>query len=230
MSWSPIALAEPTANAADLSQGLTVFSVSPWTHGVAERARDASWLSFPNAVDAVIDKLPSNAAAVFALAVSAASFKDLGLQIAGLEAVLPLKQLAQWRRAAEKRTMLEVDKLALVSDELSSESTTLNAIPSAKARMEKKISVDALAESASLAGSDPLSNLNSFIADKTTFDAAVNTPLADLAGGVGWRFYAESNISAALKNGHPAADQTLTVMLVFVGSPSDLAYLVEMLP
>ncbi len=230
MSWSALSLAEPTANAADLSQGLTVFSVSPWTHGVAERARDASWLSFPNAIDAVIEQLPGDAQAVFALAVSAASFKDLGLQIAGLEAVLPLKQLAQWRRAAEKRTGLEVDKLALVDDAVVFANTALNALPDARARMEKKISVDALVESTNLAASDPLDNLNSFVADKTAFEALVNTPLADLAGGVGWRFYAESNFSAELKTGHPQADQTLTVLLVFVGSPGDLAYLVEMMP
>lgn len=230
MSWSALSLAEPTANAADLSQGLTVLTVSPWTHGAAERSRGSSWLSFPNAVAAVIEQLPADAQAVFAVAVSAASFKALGLQIAGLEAALPMKQLAQWRRHAESLTNLEADKLALLNAAPVLDGVALNALPSVRLRMEKTISVEALTEASDLAGSDALANLNAFVADKTAFEAAVNTPLAELAGGVGWRFYAESNFSAELKTGHPQSDQTLTVMLVFVGSPADLAYLTEMMP
>ena len=231
MTWSNLSLNTPVSDAAGLSQNVSVFAVTPWTHGVREGSGNHTWLAFPNAVDAAVNHVKkSQPAAVFAIGLTAANFKDLASQIEQLVAVFPLKQLSQWQRHAAKLVTLELDKFDLIDPAVESVGIKLNAVPTVKARMEKAISQAALAEAASISGSDPLSNLTSFETAKTAFDTAVNSALPSLSGGAGWRFYAEGDALTKLKSGHPGHQYTTTALLVFAGSIADLAYLKELMP
>jgi len=57
MSWQPITLANPMSSAIALGHALSVFEVSPFTASVAEGQGLNRWLSFPNAVAAIKNKL-----------------------------------------------------------------------------------------------------------------------------------------------------------------------------
>ena len=231
MAWSALSLADPVSDASALSQNLSVLTVSPWTHGIKEGQGNHTWLSFPNAIDAVIAGLDVPVGhAVFAVAVAAASFKDLAGQIGQLSSVLPLKQLSQWQRHAQTLVTLEVDKMDLVDAVAESGGAPLNAIATVKTQMEKAISQDALAESSALAGADPLANLSSFEAAKVAHDVGVNGDLPALSGGAGLRLYADADIATALRTGGLGGEYTMTAMVVWIGTPADLAYLVEMMP
>ena len=231
MSWSALSLSTPGSDASNLNHDLTVFSVTPWTHNIREGGGNHTWLSFPNAIDAVINKLQTQpAGAVFALAVAAANAGDLASQINTLVADLPLKQLLQWQRHAANLVTLESDKFDLVAPAAEVTAMAINAIPEVKSRMEKAISQQALTEAGDIASSDPLTNLTAFEADKVAHDAVVNTALPALAGGAGWRFYAEGDVNTALRTGNPGSEYTMTAILVFVGSAADLAYLTELMP
>ena len=229
MSWQPVNLATPMADASALSQNLSVFTVSPWTSGVKEGSGNNTWLSFPNAVAAVIDRVDS-AKAVFALAISAASLTDLAKQAGALAQVLPIKQINQWQRQAKTLAALEIDKFTLVEATVSNQSLAITALTTVNARTKKAISQSALTEAAGLSGDDPLANLSSFETAKSAHDAAVNAALPDLAGGAGYRLYAETDIKQALVENQLDHRYTLTAMMVFQGEPADLAYLVEMMP
>lgn len=231
MAWSQLTLSTPASNASNLNHDVIVLSVTPWTHGIKEGAGEHTVLSFPNAVDALIVKLSKQpAAAVFAIAVYASNAKDLAGQINTLTTVLPIKQLLQWQRHAEKLVSLEVNKFNLVEPVVVTNSTAINAIPEIKTRMKKDISVIALNTAAALSGDDPLVNLNAFETNKTAHDAEVNTALPALNGGDGLRFYSAGDISAALKINQADHKYTMTAILAFAGSPADLLYLKELMP
>lgn len=231
MTWKNLALVTPVSDASDLNQNLTVLSVTPWTHGIKEGRGEHTILSFPNAVDALINKLSSQSAgAVFAIAVYAANANDLAIQINTLTNVLPLKQLLQWQRHATKLITLENNKFDLVESSEETSGMAINAIPEVTTRMKKAISQVALASAAALAGEDPLANLNAFGVNKTAHDVVVNAALPALVGGAGLRFYSEGDISTDLKINSPGHEYTQTAILAFVGSSADLAYLKEMMP
>lgn len=231
MTWSTLSLNTPISDAGGLTNNVSVFAVTPWTHGVREGSGNHTWLAFPNAVDAAINHVKNTSpAAVFAVGLAAANFKDLAGQIEQLQAVFPLKQLAQWQRHAARLVTLEIDKFDLVAPKIETKGMAINSVPTVKARMEKAISQAALSEAASISGQDPLSNLNGFEVAKSSYDAAVNSSLGSLSGGAGFRFYAEGDVAAQLKNGHPGHEYTTTALLVFSGSVADLAYLKELMP
>jgi len=229
MSWSPLILADPVSDASALGQNIVMFTVSPWTSGVKEGSGNNTWLSFPNAVEAVANKVDTTQA-VFAIAITAASLTDLAIQAGDLAQVFPIKQLNQWQGHAEKLAVLEVDKFDLIDLVPDSNSMALNAVSTVRTQMEKAISQATLSEANALSSADPLSNLSSFQSDKTAHDASVNVALPALSGGAGYRFYAESDIKNALTLNQLDHRFTLTAMIVFSGSPADLAYLVEMMP
>ena len=162
--------------------------------------------------------------------ITAASLTDLALQAGVLAAAFPIKQLSQWQRHSEKLAVLEVDKFNLVDAVLGGNAISLNAVKTVKTQMAKAISQAALSEASALSSADPFANLTSFQADKTAHDAGVSLPLPTLSGGAGYRFYAESDIKNALKINQLDDRYILTAMIVFSGSPADLAYLVEMMP
>lgn len=231
MSWSTLTLSTPASSALNLSHDVSVLSVTPWTHGITEGEGLHTWLSFPNAIDAVIKMLLAQPAdAAFCMAVSAASMSDLAVLINTLATDFPLKQLLQWQRQAATMAALENDKFTLPAPAQHSTSMAINAVPEVKKRQQKTIAEQALADAAALKTSDPLAALTAFETDKIAHDALVNTPLPALTGGAGWRFYAAADVAAALRNGHPGHEYTLTAILAFSGSASDLAYLTEMMP
>ncbi|MBL4574607.1 MAG: hypothetical protein JKY51_00720 [Opitutaceae bacterium] len=230
MSWSVLSLNSPTSTSAlNVSQTVDVFSISPWSFGVAEQGDDHSWLSFPNAVEAAIARVPANAPAVFALAVSASSLKGLADALANLAAVLPITQLQAAQRQAATRADLPLTKLTLIEPAQALGKAPLNQLKTINEQRKKALSVAALANAQALNGVNPLADLQAFAADKAAADAAVNATLPALSGGNGWRFYATGDFANALRTGHPASDQSLTVMLVVVGAAADLAYLNEMI-
>lgn len=231
MSWQPVDLATPVSDAAGLNNGITVQTFTPWTHGTKEGSGNHTWLSFPNAVTALVNHLHAHPAqAVFVLALTAGSYKELASQCQAMAAAFPLKQIEQWQRHAAKLVDLEQEKFNLVDRSGVTNGLKLNAVPTVKARMQKAISQQAKATAESLAGADPLTNLASFEADKATFDAGVNAALPNLSGGSGWRFYADTNISSQLAVGHPGPQYTYTALIAFIGSAADLSYLTEMMP
>lgn len=231
MTWAQVNLATPASDASSLNLAITVETITPWTHGAKEGAGSHTWLSFPNAVAALVKRIQANQAqAVFVLGLTAANYKDLASQCQAMAAAFPLKQIEQWQRHAETLINLEQEKRNLVAAVNSTAGLQLNAVPTAKARMEKALAQQAKSDAAALAGADPLSELASFETAKTAFDADTDAALPNLSGGAGWRFYADSDISTKIQTGHPGHQYTYTVLLAFMGSAADLAYLTELMP
>lgn len=231
MTWAPVDLATPVSSAAGLNNAIRIETITPWTHGAKEGNGNHTWLSFPNAVAALVKRIQANPAqAMFVLALTAASYKDLASQCGQLAAVFPLKQLEEWQRKAAKLVTLEATKMNLVPDAGVSLGLQLNAMPTIKARMQKAISQQAKAAAAGLASADPLAALGDVEAEKGSFDAGVDAALPNLSGGTGWRFYADSDLAAKLVNGHPGSQFTYTALIAFIGSAADLAFLTEMMP
>lgn len=231
MSWSPLALSTPASSALAVNHNIGIFSVTPWTHGIREGQGSHTWLSFPNAVEAVVDEVDQlNSSAVLALAVAAANLKSLSDQIATLSTGFPVRELSQWQRHADYLSALEKDKFSLPDPAVTAFNRAVHGLPAVVEQAKKAISQQALADANGLLGQDPLTNLSAFEVDKIAHDAEVNTALPPLAGAAGWRFYAQADIATALRTGHPGHETTLTAILVFYGSVADLAYLKEMLP
>lgn len=224
MSWSPLSLSTPASSAPTLSESLTVLTVSPWTHGVKEGNGNHTWLSFPNAVDAVADKVDVSKT-VFAIAITAASMADFAQQAAALNAAFPFKEFEKWQRHAQALITLESDKLDLVDAVESQQTIAINAIPSISKQSKYAISEAALNEANALAGSDSLANLTAFESRKTAI-----SPTPILSSGAGWRFYAEADIKNALRINQLSHAYTITAMVVFMGSLSELSYLRELMP
>ena len=230
-NWSPVVLNTPISDASGLSGNVTVETITPWTLGAKEGSGTNTWLAFPNAVTALVNKLSTQSVpAVFVLAFTAGSVKDLASQCQSMAGAFPLKQIEQWQRHAEKLANLQQDKMQLVDAEVVTAGIKLNAVPTVKARMKKALSQQAKAAASSLTSSDPLAALTSFESEKATFDSAIDAALPDLSGGAGWRFYAESDIANQLQIGHPGYEYAYTALMAFIGQPADLAYLREMMP
>tara|TARA_R110001632_G_scaffold35828_4_gene90378 strand:- start:56018 stop:56692 length:675 start_codon:yes stop_codon:yes gene_type:complete len=224
MTWSPLSLSTPASSTPALSESVSFFTVSPWSHGIKEGNGNHTWLSFPNAVDAVAARVDISKA-VFAIAITAASMTDFAQQALALNAVFPFKEFEKWQRHAQALITLESDKFDLVDTVESQQTIATNAIPSISELSKYAISTAALNEANVLAGSDPLANLNAFESRKPALPAA---PI--LSGGAGWHFYAESDIKNALRINQLSHAYTITAMVVFSGSPSELAFLQELMP
>jgi hypothetical protein len=224
MSWSPLSIPNPASSAPALSESVTVFTVSPWNHGIKEGNGNHTWLSFPNAVDAVAARVDSSKA-MFAIAITAASMTNFAQQAAALNAVFPFKEFEKWHRHATALVSLESDKFDLVDAEESKQTIAITALPSIADLSKYVISTTALNEANALAGSDPLANLITFEAKRPSSPSA---PV--LSGGAGFRFYADSDIKNALRVNQRSHAYTITAMVVFMGSPAELSYLRELMP
>jgi hypothetical protein len=224
MTWSSLSLSTPTSSAPAISESLTVFTVSPWSHGIKEGNGNHTWLSFPNAVDAVAARVDISKA-VLAIAITAASMTDFSKQAAALNSVFPFKEFEKWLRHAQALITLESDKFDLVDTEESKNTIATNAIPSISELSKYAISTAALNEANALAVSDPLANLTAFELRKPSSQSA---PV--LSGGNGWRFYAETDIKNAMRVNQRDHAYTITAMVVFSGSSAELAFLRELMP
>jgi hypothetical protein len=224
MTWSPLSLSTPASSAPALSESVSFFTVSPWSHGIKEGNGNHTWLSFPNAVDAVAARVDISKA-VFTIAITAASMTDFAQQALALNAAFPFKEFEKWQRHAQALITLESDKFDLVDIVESQQTIATNAIPSISELSKYAISTAALNEANVLAGSDPLANLNAFESRKPALPAA---PI--LSNGAGWRFYAETDIKNAMRVNQRDHAYTITAMVVFSGSSAELAFLRELMP
>jgi len=230
MSWANLTLATPSSSAFNVNHKLLTFAVSPWVFEHNEKQGAVTLLSFPAAIDAVINQLPVlSGGACFALAVSASNLRDFAKACAHLSASFPLQQLDQWQRRAEQLEQLESNKMNLMTHEPVQRSHFIHSVPTVARFHKKALSQQALSDAAALASADPLTHLNSFEIAKTAFDANVAID-EQVSGGSGFRFYSEGNIASDLRVGHPTATQSLTAILAFAGTPNDLSFLTELMP
>lgn len=233
MSWSPISLSAPISSAASLASNIGMFVVSPWDYGVNEGAGLHTYLSFPNAVSAVVKKIALFADPVLIIAITASNEADFAKQCGLLGGALPLKQLQSWQKKAASLAKLELEKFNLVDAVAGSNSLAMNALPTMQSVQKAAISQSAKASAGDVANGDPLANLTVFQANKSAFDEVVDSALsnatAGLTGGTGWAFYAESDIAAELQKGHPGSEYTLTAMMVLSAPAADLQVLREII-
>lgn len=237
MTWTAFTLAPPTGTPGALSAATRVktLCVDPWTQGVGEGSGHYRHLSFPNACAALSLALNGETDAVFGVAVTAASYADFAGQLKALTGVFPIKQFTAAATRAAQLTTLEVDKFNLPAapSAIAGGSMALQSLPSMAALQNAALVQSAKAAAESFQTSNPLDNLTAFQTAKTAADAAVNAALdaakAALSGAGGWRFYAASDAAAAINSG-PGHEYTLTAMLLFIGSPADLALLRAIAP
>lgn len=232
--WTPLRLAAPPAgSAASANAAVRMVSVDPWSHGKhVDRVDPSTYLSFPNAIAAVIDQIgqePPEAA--LAIAVTAASLSDMASNLASLGGAFPLPNLQRMARRAAALVDLDTTKFDLVPYGTAESTVNMSSLPSVKALRR----ADLLAASADAAtaflGSNPTSALAALVSDQSAHAAMVAG--AQAAAGAGltgvptgcWRFYAEGDIASALLNGHPGHEYTLTSVMVFMGPIADLAVL-----
>jgi hypothetical protein len=243
MTWTPLSIAAPAGTAEEIASALpgqiSVTHVNPWQHGVRQGTGHHTHLSFPNAVSAVLGKMPAGQAAL-AVAITAANIADFSKGLAALNAAFPLREVGQCARRAQSLLTLETDKFNLPQTP-AGESRTLQgqSLPTLAQLKRAALLQQAAAEAAALPA-NPLSVLEDLQTAKAAFDATVSGALSAvtdaieaandlLAPGTAWRFYADSDIPAALATGHPGHEYTLTAITLFTGSAADLALLAEVL-
>ncbi len=232
--WTTLTINAPTANAAALGNALTLITVDPWTHGVASGQGANTQLSFPNAVDAVIERLTGVSGAVLAIAVAASSAAALADDLSALATAFPLPTLDRLARRALKMVDLELTKLNLVPHMPQLGGLSIDALPPIRQLKRADLIKAAFDAAETFKSTSANSNLTTFAGERAAHAAMVSTIQAEaasgLTGGVGWRFYAASNAASALKNGMPGHDKSMTAMLLFAGPAADLTILTQIFP
>jgi hypothetical protein len=239
MTWTTFTTVPPAGNATSIATqanvSLKTLIAHPWMQGVGEGEGHYRYLSFPNAAKALSAELIGETQAVFGLAVAAANFSDFATNIKALTDIFPIKPFDQARIRAQQLMTLESDKFNLpdAPSLMSGGSMSLTSMPR-MAEIQKAAKMQqAKADATSFESSNPLTNLQAFQTEKAAADAAVDSALAEakalFSGGTGWRFYAESDAAAAIQIS-PGHEYTLTAMMLFIGSASDLALLREIAP
>lgn len=239
MTWTQFTLAPPIGDASTIlgkaGGALKTLIAHPWMHGVGEGTGHYRYLSFPNAAGALSAALQGETDAVFGLAVTAASFKDFGLQVKALTDAFPIRQFDQARVRAEQLATLEIDKFHLPDAPglLSGGALSLASLPRMADIRKAAVMQQAKAAATSFESSNPLTNLQAHqtaaAAAGSAVDNALDNAKALFTGGSAWRFYAASDAAHAIKQG-PGHEYTLTAMMLFIGSPADLALLQEIAP
>jgi hypothetical protein len=238
MSWTPLSINPPLGNAAaiDSQSGGSVQKrlVHPWLHGVGEGSGHYRYLSFPNAVNALSKTLTTEQAAL-GIAIAAANLSDFAGDIATLNAVFPVREFTALGRKAAALVNLETTKfdLPVTPGAIAQQAMDLTGLGAVADLRNAAILQQAQAEATAFEQSGPLANLDAYQTQKTAAAAAVAAALAaakaNLSGGAGWRFYAESDIANALMQNAPDHKYTLTAIMLFTGAPSELALLKEMI-
>lgn len=235
--WSAIqfrpTIASPANIIAGVGAAVQVVEVNPWTHGVAEINGHYGNLSFPNAVEA-LSKYLGSYTACFAIAVAAGSLHEFIGQCDGITNVFSVAEVSQWRRRAASLVRLESDKFVLQQANAKlNQSYMLGGFNTLIQLHNAATAEKGLADANGFSASDPVTNLNSFAAEKTAHDTATNQLInnvnAILAGGAGFRLYAEGNLHAALKAGMPGHEQTLTGIVLMLGNVGDFELIREVI-
>jgi hypothetical protein len=238
MTWTPLTINPPLGNAAAIDSqsggSLQKRIVHPWLHGVGEGSGHYRYLSFPNAAQALSQTITTEQAAL-GIAIAASNLTDFASDIASLNAVFPVREFAALGRKAAALVNLETDKFNLPATPgaIAQQAMDLSGLGAVADLRKAAILQQAQAEAATFEQSGPLANLDAYQTQKTAASAAVAAALdaakAQLSGGVGWRFYAESDIANALVQNTPDHKYTLTAIMLFTGAPSELALLTEMI-
>ena len=238
MSWTPLTLAAPAGNAADIA-GLSGGSIQkrlvhPWLHGVGEGSGHYRYLSFPNAVTVLAQTLNTEQAAL-GIAIAAANLADFAVNIAALNSVFPAREFSALGRKAAALSGLESSKFALpgAPGPIATQAMSSAGLSAVAGLRKAALQQQAKAEADAHDLSNPITNLDNYQTQKTAADAAVAAALdaakATLSGGAGWRFYADGDIANAITQGAPDHKYTLTAILLFTGSAADLALLKEVI-
>ncbi|MEQ1636724.1 MAG: hypothetical protein ABL903_08520 [Methylococcales bacterium] len=232
--WTPLRLAAPPlGSAASANAAVRMVSVDPWSHGKKVDLVDPhTYLSFPNAVSAVVDEIGQGAAqAALGIAVTAASLSDMANNLAAVAGAFPLPNLQRLARRATALVDLDMTKFDLVPYGTAESTVNMSSLPSVKALRRADLLAAASDAATAFLGSDPTSALAALVSDKAAHASMVAG--AQAAAGAGltgtplgcYRFYAEGDIASALLNGHPGHEYTLTSIMLFMGSIADLAVL-----
>jgi hypothetical protein len=238
MAWTPLTINPPLGDAAAIDSqsggSLQKRLVHPWLHGVGEGSGHYRYLSFPNAAQALAQTLTTEQAAL-GIAIAASNLSDFASDIDTLNAVFPVRELAALGRKAAALVNLETDKFNLPAapGAIAQQAMDLTGLGAVADLRKAALMEQAQAEATAFDSSGPLANLDLYQVQKTAAAAAVAAALATakatLSGGAGWRFYAESDIANALLLDTPDHRYTLTAIMLFTGTPSELALLKEMI-
>lgn len=237
MTWTPLRLAAPAAGSAvGANAGVRMISVDPWSHGKRiDLEGNHTYLSFPNAIDAVMDEVGQGAPAALGLAVTAANLADLASHLGSLGSVFPLPNVQRLARRAAALVDLEISKWNLVPYGSAESIINMSSLPSIKALRRADLLKAASDAATAFLTSNATTALASLVTDKAAHAALVAG--AQAAAGAGltgspvgcYRFYAEGDIASKLLLGHPGHEFTLTSIMLFMGSIADLSVLKSIL-
>lgn len=210
-----------------------MVTVDPWSHGKRIDLVDPhTYLSFPNAVDAVIDQLGQGSGqAALGVAVTAANLTDMAQNLGGLGAAFPLPNLQRLARRAAALVNLETDKFNLVPYGTVEAAVNLSSLPSIRALRRADLLKAAGDAATGFLSSNAATALAGLTSDKANYAAMLaGVQAAASAGLTGsppgcYRFYAEGDIASALLMGHPGHEFVLTSVMLFMGAAPDLALL-----
>jgi len=236
MSWSALNIQPTAMDAAGLLASsldrLSVREVTPWRQGVADVNGHYGHLSFPNAVEALSQSIDVTQSC-FALGIAASSLSSFISQCELLTAVFPFKLIQQWQRRATLLKPLEVDKykLPVAPGPIKLQAMQSSGLPVVNELRGAALQQTAKAAASAFDSTNPIANLTAFQTEKAASDGAIDQAVANinsqLSGGAGWRFYAEGDLANALTVGMPGHDQPLTAIVLFLGTPAELALLNE---
>jgi hypothetical protein len=237
MLWTPLRIVAPAAgSSSNASSGVRLIAVDPWTHGIVDLTGHNTYLSFPNAINAIVEQIGMGAPAALGIAVTATNLASLSANITQLGAAFPLPNMQRLARRATALQALESSKFNLVPYGHAESSVNMSSLPSVRALRRADLLKSASDNATAFLSSNPATNISSLQSDKTAHAATVAG--AQAAAGAGltgtpagcWRFYAEGNIASSLLAGSPGHEYTLTAIMLFMGSIADLALLKTIFP
>jgi hypothetical protein len=154
--------------------------------------------------------------------------------VESLCSVFPVPYLKRIQRMATAVGGLKDSRMVLAKPSSSNKSFNLGALPSLQAIQRADLKQQAKSAADTHATTNPVTNLDNFASEKSAHTTAVNnaraSAVAGLSGGAGWRFYATSDVGNAIKSGHPSHEMAYTAMMLFMGSPAQLAFLTDIFP
>lgn len=234
MSWTQLSIQSPAGDFANSGQLLEIITLDPWTSWVADGDDNFATLSFTNAVDAAIAKIGGSDKAVFAIALCANSVAGLTSEVAILSAAFPMPYFQRIERMAKSVDGLKESRMVLAKPSSQNKNFNIGALQKVQGIQKADLIQQAKSRADNHQLTNPVENLDDFVAEKSSHNTAVSNArtnaVTGLSGGTGWRFYAESNISEAIKSGHPSHEMAYTAMMLFMGSPAQLSFLTDIFP
>lgn len=228
----------------------TFCAVHPYMHGVREQGSSGFYLSFPNAIARLAEKLldandgarpvsgSTQAAMVLALSdTTLAGFKD---KLVAFNAVFPTAPLVTAQRRAQaqlaqEQTRYTIKQSAQAPAFAQLPWATLPTVRAVKNSVGARLS---MAESYNAENMSPTTELAGLLTEKQAHAAAqvaAYTALQTQFSGSPCRaLYLEENTNHALRSsllgasGGAGHDQSLTAALLFVGAPAELVFLREL--